>query len=64
MPSKLGRKDKKAFEKICSGLSDDIFDESNKFKKEVESFNKRKQKIKDNEWELIVLLKILIIEMI
>ena len=49
MPSKLGRKDKKAFEKICSGLSDDIFDESNKFKKEVESFNKRKQKIKDNE---------------
>ena len=49
VPSKLGRKDKKAFEKICSGLSDDIFDESNKFKKEVESFNKRKQKIKDNE---------------
>ena len=38
VPSKLGRKDKKAFEKICSGLSDDMFDETSKFKKRVRSF--------------------------
>ena len=49
VPSKLGRKDKKAFEKICSGLSDDMFDETSKFKKESEAFYKRKKKIKENE---------------